>query len=384
MKPFAVPMTALGLLLLVNWCEAQSLGRIRPVHPALLGAVKQVRLPAKGMHALASQQAPPLMLYDATSLAQLAYDGFYWVSGPASGEVFREQIPLLGPARLDTLQILYSAGGSAGSTVDASVTVYGCLSGYVEDDPVTQGFPVIATFTETLPADGTYLVTLDLGGVVYDAGTDAQGSQYSHDLLVQLVFTGTNLPELFLANGGNSLGLRNDGGGLEITALYPLGAGAFWDDQANRLHMDKYFIGTSDNVWRQGGENWWWGGSPLGNFSISVQGSYNFVGQVSNNAGVDMTEAKLQIDGHPVTVPLEMVLDGGRMFTLPLVPHVEHDVRVVMGPPYLVRAKSVIASSPAEPVLEDFFLISGDLDGDNEVTLFDFGIVVQSFGEIGD
>lgn len=56
MKPFAIPMTALGLLLLVNWCEAQSLGRIRPAHPALLGAVKQVRLPAKGMHSLTSQQ----------------------------------------------------------------------------------------------------------------------------------------------------------------------------------------------------------------------------------------------------------------------------------------------------------------------------------------
>lgn len=97
-----------------------------------------------------------------------------------------------------------------------------------------------------------------------------------------------------------------------------------------------------------------------------------------------MTEAKLQIDGHPVTVPLELVVDAGRMFTLPLVPDVEHDVRVVMGPPYLVRAKSVIASSPAEPVVEDFFLISADLDADNEVTLYDFGILVQSFGEIGD
>ncbi len=384
MKPFVVAMTALSLLLLVNWCEAQSLRRIRPVHPALLGAIKQVRLPAKGMHSLTSQQGPTLMLYDATSLAQLAYDGSYWVYGPASGEVFREQIPLLGPARLDALQILYVASGPEGSTVNLSATVYGCLSGFVGDDPVTQGFPVIATFTESIPADGAYLLTLDLGGVVYDAGTDAQGRQYSHDLLVQLVFTGTNLPELFIANGGNSLGLRNDGGGLEITALYPLGAGTFWDDQANRLHMERYFIGTSDNVWRQGTANYWWGGSPLGNFSISVQGSYNFVGQISNNAGVDMTEAKLQIDGHPVTVPLELVVDAGRMFTLPLVPDVEHDVRVVMGPPYLVRAKSVVASSPAEPVVEDFFLISGDLDGDNEVTLFDFGILVQSFGEIGD
>lgn len=324
------------------------------------------------------------MLYDATSLGQLAYDGSYWVFGPASGEVFREQIPLLGPARLDTLQILYTAGGQTGSTVDASITVYGCFSGFVGDDPVTNGFPVIATFNETIPADGTYLLSLDMGGVVYDAGLDAQGRQYSHDLLVQIVFAGTNIPELFIANGGNSLGLRNDGGGLGITALYPLGAGAFWNDWGNRLHMERYFIGTSDNVWRQGTGNWWFGGSPLGNFSISVQGSYNFVGQVSNNAGVDMTEVKLQIDGHPVTVPLELVAGQTRMFTLPLVPDVEHDVRVVMGPPYLVRAKSVMASSPAEPAFEDFFLISADLDGDNEVTLFDFGILVQSFGEIGD
>ncbi|MEJ5251343.1 MAG: hypothetical protein HPY54_03335 [Chthonomonadetes bacterium] len=384
MKPFVVAMTALSLLLLVNWCEAQSLPRIRPVHPALLGAVKQVRLPADNLRPQTPLQGPTLMLYDATSLAQLAYDGAYWVLGPASGEVFREQIPLLGPARLDALQILYVAGGAAGSTVNASVTVYGCLSGYIGDDPVAGGFPVIATFTGTIPADGTYVLTLDMGGVVYNAGTDAQGRQYSHDLLVQLVFTGTNVPALFLANGANSLGLRNDGGGLEITALYPLGAGAFWNDVGNRLHMERYFIGTSDNVWRQGTGNYWFGGSPLGNFSISVQGSYNFVGQVSNNAGVDMTEAKLQIDGHPVTVPLELVGDGVRMFTLPLTPDVTHDVRVVMGPPYLVRAKSVMASSPAEPVVEDFFLVSGDLDGDNEVTLFDFGILVQSFGEIGD
>jgi hypothetical protein len=150
--------------------------------------------------------------------------------------------------------------------------------------------------------------------------------------------------------------------------------------------MERYFTGTSDNVWRQGANNWWFGGSPLGNFSFSVYGSYNFIGMVSNNAGVDMTEAKVQIDGHPLTVPLEpLFVDGNiRAFTLPLTPDEEHEVRIVMGPPYLARAKLVTASSPATPVVEDFFLISGDLDGDNEVTLFDFGIFVQSFGEIGD
>lgn len=205
---------------------------------------------------------------------------------------------------------------------------------------------------------------------------------------MQLVFTGTNVPGLFIANGANSLGLRNDGGyAQERAALYPLGAGAFFEDVGNRFHMDQYFTGSSDNVWRQGASNFWWGGSPLGNFSISVYGSYNFVGVISNNAGVDMTEAKLQIDGHPVTVPLVQLQEPGTSsstFTLPLKPNTPSEVRVVMGPPYLVRAKSVTASSPATPVIEEFLLISGDLDGDNEVTLFDFGIFLRSFGEIGD
>lgn len=42
MKRFSMVTMALGLLLLANWCEAQSLPRVKPVHPALLGAIKQV------------------------------------------------------------------------------------------------------------------------------------------------------------------------------------------------------------------------------------------------------------------------------------------------------------------------------------------------------
>ncbi|MGQ9540076.1 MAG: hypothetical protein ACUVTY_03160 [Armatimonadota bacterium] len=387
MKRFSLVITALSMFLLANWGDAQVkiAPRAKPVHPVVLSAVKRIRLPANHRLAPATQLAPTLTLYDATSDKQLAFDGLsLYVFGPGSGEIFREQIPLLGPARLDTLEILYTSGGAAGSTVNATIIVYGCLSGFVGDDPVANRFPVIATFTDALPADGTYLLTLDLGGVVYDAGSDPEGKPYAHDLLVHMVFTGTNVPSLFIANGANSLGLRNDGGGLSVPALFPLGAGAFWDDVGDRFHMDNYFTGTSQNVWRQAVNNYWWGGSPLGNFSITVRGSYNFVGRVFTNAGVDIAEAKLQIDGHPVTVPLELILDGGRFFTLPLVPDAEHDVRIVMGPPYLVRAKPVTASSPEMPVIEDFFLISGDLDGDNEVTLFDFGIFVQSFGEIGD
>ncbi|MCS6830377.1 MAG: hypothetical protein RMM08_08285 [Armatimonadota bacterium] len=363
--------------------------RPKAVHPMILSTVKRFVTPAKSHLAPASaQQAPTLTLYDATSQAQLAYDGSYvYLFGPASGEVFREQIPLLGPARLDALQILYSAGGAAGSTVNATVRVYGCRSGFVGDNPITSGFPLLFSFSGSIPADGTYLWTLDLGDAVYNAGNDAQGKPYANDLVVEIVFTGlpANIPDFFIANGANSLGLRNEGGlARQKPSLFPLGAGKFFDDVSNRFHMDMYFTGTSDNVWTQGTGNWWFGGSPLGNFSISVYGNYNFVGKVSNNAGVDMAEVKVQIDGHPVTVPLELVSDNVRAFTLPLTPNAEHDVRIVTGPPYLVRAKSVTASSPATPVVEDFFLISGDLDGDNEVTLFDFGILVQSFGEVGD
>jgi hypothetical protein len=32
----------------------------------------------------------------------------------------------------------------------------------------------------------------------------------------------------------------------------------------------------------------------------------------------------------------------------------------------------------------DFSLRNGDIDGDNEVTLFDFGILVANFGDFGD
>lgn len=202
-----------------------------------------------------------------------------------------------------------------------------------------------------------------------------------------MVFTGppANIPDFFIANGANSLGLRNEGGlALQKPSLFPLGAGPFADDVGNRFHMENYFAGTSENLWRQGAGTYWFGGSPLGNFSFTVYGNYNFIGKVSNNAGVDMKEAKVQIDGHPVTVPLELVEETVRAFTLPLKPNVQQDVRIVMGPPYLTRAVTVTASSPATPVVQDFFLISGDLDGDNEVTLFDFGIFVQSFGEVGD
>lgn len=359
----------------------------QPVHPMSLSTAKRIVVRATPLLAPTRlQQEVSLPLYDATSDEQIAFDGTYvYVAGPPSGTVFREQLPLLGPARLDALEILYSASGPAGSTASASIQVYGCLSGSVSDDPVTSGFPLIATFSGNIPTDGVYVLTVDLGGVVYNAGNDSRGKQYAHDLVVQATFTGDNVPAFYIANGANSLGLRNDGGlAQEQPSLFPLGAGKFFDDEGNRLHYERYFIGTSDNNWRQGTNTYFWGGSPLGNFSISVYGSYNFVGKVSNTAGVDMKEAKVQIDGHPVIVPLKLIDDATRVFTLPLTPDVEHDVRIVMGPPYLVRAKTVTASSPAVPVVEDFLLISGDLDGDNEVTLFDFGILVQSFGEIGD
>lgn len=290
MKSLSVVVMVLGMLLMANWCDARLrvAQRAVPAHPMVLRAVKQIRLPAESLRTLSTLQEPTLTLYDATSENQLAYDGsFVYTYSPNSGEIFREQIPLLGPARLDTLEILYTAGGPAGSTVNATIIVYGCLSGFVGDDPEANLFPVIATFTDALPADGTYLLTLDLGGVVYDAGSDLEGKPYAHDLLVHMVFTGTNVPRLFIANGANSLGLRNDGGGLFVPALFPLGAGAFWDDVGDRFHMDNYFTGTSQNVWRQSVNNYWWGGSPLGNFSITVRGSYNFVGRVFTNAGVE-------------------------------------------------------------------------------------------------
>lgn len=359
----------------------------QPVHPMSLSTAKRIVVNATpALAPTGLQQQLSLPLYDATSDEQIAFDGTYvYVAGPPSGTVFREQLPLLGPARLDTLELLYSAGGAAGSTANASIQVYGCLSGSVTDDPVSGGFPLIATFSGSIPTDGVYILTLNLGGVVYNPGNDPNGRAYARDLVVQATFTGSNVPAFYIANGANSLGLRNDGGlAQEKPSLFPLGAGQFFSDEGNRLHYERYFTGTSDNNWRQGTGTYWWGGSPLGNFSISVYGSYNFVGTVSNNAGAQITEAKVQIDGHPVTVPLRPVEEGVRAFTLPLTPNVAHDVRIVMGPPYLVRAKSVTASSPATPVVEEFPLISGDLDGDNEVTLFDFGILVQSFGEIGD
>lgn len=147
------------------WAQALvSPERPRAVHPMILGTVKRFVTPATTHLAPTSTQQPvTLTLYDATSSEQLAYDGSYvYLYGPSSGEVFRDQIPLLGPARLDALEILYSAGGAQGTTVNATVRVYGCRSGFVGDDPVSSGFPLIASFTGAIPADGTYLWTLDL------------------------------------------------------------------------------------------------------------------------------------------------------------------------------------------------------------------------------
>ncbi len=380
-----------ALLLVVSasvWAQAlRSPSTVVPVHPMVLGTAKRIVVSGTpAMIPATAQQTVTLTLYDATSDEQVAFDGtsVYYYTLP-NQTVFREQIPLLGPARLDAIEILYAGTGPAGSTATFTVQVYGCRSGSVSDDPGTSGFPLITTFTGQVPTDGVYSLVLDLGGVVYDAGVDTGNQPYSPDLVVQMVATGTDRPGLFIANGGNSLRLRNDGGqGSSKPALFPLGSGAFWSDVGNRFHYERYFIGSSDSAWREGGNTYWWGGSPMGNWSISVYGSYNFVGKVSNNADVPLTEAKVQINGSPVTVPLEELEDGSRAFTLPLPPNVAHDVRIVMGPPYLVRAKTVTADSPAAPVEEEFFLISGDLDGDNEVTLFDFGILVRSFGEIGD
>jgi hypothetical protein len=379
------------------WSQAL-LNPSRPqlVHPMVLGAVKPVTLPQDGLRPSGAAQSLSLPLYDATSPEQIAYDGRgVYIDNWPVGTILQEQIPLLGPARLDRLEILYVGGGGAGSTANITVRVYGCRSGWVGDDPLTQGFPLLYSLVnQSIPNDGSaYLLSLNLGGTVYSAGVDAANKPFAQDLVVQISFTGTTTPPLlFIANGANSLGLRNEGGyEQQKRSLYPLGAGDFWEDVGNRFHMERYFTGTSDNVWREGTAAYWWGGSPLGNWSISVLGSYNFVGVVSNNANVDMTEAKVQVNGHPVTVPLLPLpaetlapQQNARAFTLPLTPNVQHDVRIAMGPPYLVRARTVTASSPATPVVEEFFLISGDLDGDNEVTLFDFGIFVQSFGEIGD
>ncbi len=383
-------LSSIVVLLALSGAWAQALtppGRPLPVHPMVPGTAKRIHATATAVLAPTSAQQPvALTLYDATSLDQLAYDGtsVYFYTLPAAA-VFREQIPLLGPARLNALEMLYTGTGAAGSTASITIQVYGCRTGSVIEDPIASGFPLLATFTGQIPTDGTYVLTLDLGGVVYDAGVDAGNRRYSHDLVVQIQTTGTNRPGLYIANGGNSLRLRNDGGlGVTKPALFPLGTGAFWADEGNRFHYERYFIGSSDSNWREGTSTYWWGGSPMGNWSFSVSGSYNFVGKVTNNANVAMTEAKLQINGSPVTVPLEELQDGSRVFTLPLPPNVAHDVRIVMGPPYLVRAKTVTAGSPATPVEEEFVLISGDLDGDNEVTLFDFGILVSSFGEIGD
>ncbi|GIV15665.1 MAG: hypothetical protein KatS3mg022_1100 [Armatimonadota bacterium] len=74
----------------------------------------------------------------------------------------------------------------------------------------------------------------------------------------------------------------------------------------------------------------------------------------------------------------EVYLDENGYFTLYNAPEGVYDV-AFRGMHWLRRVVPQVTIAPGAPEVE-VYLINGDIDGDNEVTLFDFGLLVQAFG----
>lgn len=95
---------------------------------------------------------------------------------------------------------------------------------------------------------------------------------------------------------------------------------------------------------------------------------------------------------YPVQIPVEVELrqggqtvrrdtvyvDGEGRFVLHNVPPGVYDV-AFKGQHWLRRVVPQVSIAEGTPEIETY-LINGDIDGDNEVTLFDFGLLVRAFG----
>ena len=93
-------------------------------------------------------------------------------------------------------------------------------------------------------------------------------------------------------------------------------------------------------------------------------------------AGVPV-EADLRQNGHIVRRDTVYV-DANGNFTLYNAPEGVYDI-AFRGMHWLRRVVPQVTIAPGAPEVE-VYLVNGDIDGDNEVTLFDFGLLVQAFG----
>lgn len=105
------------------------------------------------------------------------------------------------------------------------------------------------------------------------------------------------------------------------------------------------------------------------------------LGDVAMYPLVVPVEVELRRDGQVVRRESVPVDEEGR-FTLYNAPQGVYDV-AFCGMHWLRRVVPQVTIAPGAPEV-DVYLVNGDIDGDNEVTLFDFGLLVQAFGSSPD
>ncbi|GIV19947.1 MAG: hypothetical protein KatS3mg023_1698 [Armatimonadota bacterium] len=109
---------------------------------------------------------------------------------------------------------------------------------------------------------------------------------------------------------------------------------------------------------------------------LNLQGRA-WLGDVAMYPLVISIEADLRQYGGVVRRERIPVDENGR-FTLYNVPEGVYDI-AFRGAHWLRRVVPQVTVAPGAPEVQ-VYLVNGDIDGDNEVTLFDFGLLVQAFG----
>lgn len=125
-----------------------------------------------------------------------------------------------------------------------------------------------------------------------------------------------------------------------------------------------------------------WTGMDILTLKIGETAGVRFSGKVwLGDAGVIPpgmpVEVELRQNGYAVRRDVVYLDETGR-FTLYNAPQGVYDI-AFRGMHWLRRVVSQVTIAPGAPEVE-VYLVNGDSDGDNEVTLFDFGLLVQAFG----
>lgn len=96
----------------------------------------------------------------------------------------------------------------------------------------------------------------------------------------------------------------------------------------------------------------------------------------------EMISAELRVPGNPLPIETRnLMLDGGGNFTFTTTQPLGTYELAVKGRTWLRKA-TLLALTPCGADLPDTTLTNGDVDGDNEVTLVDFGRVSAAFGKL--